>query len=186
MTPSTTPCSIADTSAAQDAQTVAELAIMLRIHPVTVRLKAIAGEIPGRQIGNRWRSLECASMSSLRKPLRPQFLRNRIDEGPHLFDRRSTVASSGGDIGVPHHVLLLRHCRFSATDPRAMAVPEGMPSDLRQFECRCRRTDVVLEDHVHRARAACDPGQKQPFALHFGTICLEGLNHGSGYAEGHR
>jgi excisionase family DNA binding protein len=34
---------------------VAELAIMLRIHPVTVRLKAAAGEIPGRQIGNRWR-----------------------------------------------------------------------------------------------------------------------------------
>jgi excisionase family DNA binding protein len=52
MTPSTTPCS---TSAAQDILTVAELAVMLRVHPVTVRLKAAAGEIPGRQIGNRWR-----------------------------------------------------------------------------------------------------------------------------------
>lgn len=55
MTPPTTPCSITDTSAAQDTLTVAELAVMLRIHPVTVRLKAAAGEIPGRQIGNRWR-----------------------------------------------------------------------------------------------------------------------------------
>jgi excisionase family DNA binding protein len=34
---------------------VADLAIMLRIHPVTVRLKAASGEIPGWQIGNRWR-----------------------------------------------------------------------------------------------------------------------------------
>jgi excisionase family DNA binding protein len=53
--PLTTLCSIADTSAAQDTLTVAELAVMLRIHPVTVRLKAAAGVIPGRQIGNRWR-----------------------------------------------------------------------------------------------------------------------------------
>ena len=28
---------------------------ILKIHPVTVRLKAAAGVIPGRQIGNRWR-----------------------------------------------------------------------------------------------------------------------------------
>ena len=28
---------------------------ILKIHPVTVRLKAAAGEIPGRQVGNRWR-----------------------------------------------------------------------------------------------------------------------------------
>jgi excisionase family DNA binding protein len=28
---------------------------MLRLHPVTVRLKAASGEIPGKQIGNRWR-----------------------------------------------------------------------------------------------------------------------------------
>lgn len=32
-----------------------ETAKILKIHPVTVRLKAAAGEIPGRQIGNRWR-----------------------------------------------------------------------------------------------------------------------------------
>lgn len=32
-----------------------EVAQILRIHPVTVRLKAAAGQIPGRQIGNRWR-----------------------------------------------------------------------------------------------------------------------------------
>jgi excisionase family DNA binding protein len=51
----TTRCSIADTSTAQDTLTVAELSVMLRIHPVTVRIKAAAGEIPGRQIGNRWR-----------------------------------------------------------------------------------------------------------------------------------
>lgn len=29
-------------------------AVILKIHPVTVRLKAAAGQIPGRQIGNRW------------------------------------------------------------------------------------------------------------------------------------
>ena len=38
-----------------DVLDAAELATILRIHPVTVRLKAASGEIPGRQIGNRWR-----------------------------------------------------------------------------------------------------------------------------------
>ena len=38
-----------------DILTAAELAQLLRIHPVTVRLKAASGEIPGRQVGNRWR-----------------------------------------------------------------------------------------------------------------------------------
>jgi len=38
-----------------DALTSAELALKLHLHPVTVRLKAAAGEIPGRLIGNRWR-----------------------------------------------------------------------------------------------------------------------------------
>ena len=39
----------------QDILTATEVAAMLRLHPVTVRLKAASGEIPGRQIGNRWR-----------------------------------------------------------------------------------------------------------------------------------
>ena len=39
----------------QDVLTANEVAAMLRLHPVTVRLKAASGEIPGRQIGNRWR-----------------------------------------------------------------------------------------------------------------------------------
>jgi len=38
-----------------DVLDVLDLATLLRIHPVTVRLKAASGEIPGRQIGNRWR-----------------------------------------------------------------------------------------------------------------------------------
>ena len=38
-----------------DILTVTEVAALLRLHPVTVRLKAASGEIPGRQIGNRWR-----------------------------------------------------------------------------------------------------------------------------------
>ena len=38
-----------------DIMTSKELAKVLKIHAVTVRLKAAAGQIPGRQIGNRWR-----------------------------------------------------------------------------------------------------------------------------------
>jgi excisionase family DNA binding protein len=38
-----------------DTLTVTELAALLKLHPVTIRLKAASGEIPGRQIGNRWR-----------------------------------------------------------------------------------------------------------------------------------
>ena len=38
-----------------DTLDAADLAVMLRIHPVTVRLHAAQGLIPGRQIGNLWR-----------------------------------------------------------------------------------------------------------------------------------
>jgi excisionase family DNA binding protein len=44
-----------DSKVLEDALTVAELAVMLKLHPITVRLKASSGEIPGRKIGNRWR-----------------------------------------------------------------------------------------------------------------------------------
>jgi excisionase family DNA binding protein len=40
---------------ASDILTADELAGMLHLHVVTVRLMAKSGEIPGRQIGNRWR-----------------------------------------------------------------------------------------------------------------------------------
>jgi excisionase family DNA binding protein len=39
----------------QEVLTAEELGKILRIHAVTVRLKAAAGVIPGRQLGNRWR-----------------------------------------------------------------------------------------------------------------------------------
>jgi excisionase family DNA binding protein len=38
-----------------DVLDVDAVAVLLLVHPVTVRLKAQAGDIPGRQIGNRWR-----------------------------------------------------------------------------------------------------------------------------------
>jgi excisionase family DNA binding protein len=38
-----------------DVMTANEVAALLKVHPVTVRLGAAAGTIPGRQIGNRWR-----------------------------------------------------------------------------------------------------------------------------------
>ena len=50
-----------------DVLTVAELAAMLRVHPVTVRLAAAAGKIPGKQIGNRWRFCRAVINSWLAK-----------------------------------------------------------------------------------------------------------------------
>jgi excisionase family DNA binding protein len=44
-----------ETTGSDDILNAAEVAALLRIHPVTVRLQAAAGVIPGRQIGNRWR-----------------------------------------------------------------------------------------------------------------------------------
>jgi excisionase family DNA binding protein len=38
-----------------DTLDVADLAVLLRIHPTTIRTHAAQGLIPGRQIGNRWR-----------------------------------------------------------------------------------------------------------------------------------
>jgi excisionase family DNA binding protein len=38
-----------------EVMTAEEVAAMMRIHPVTVRLQAAAGKIPGRRLGNRWR-----------------------------------------------------------------------------------------------------------------------------------
>jgi hypothetical protein len=43
------------TTAQDDVLDILELASLLHIHPVTARLQAAAGAIPGRQIGNRWR-----------------------------------------------------------------------------------------------------------------------------------
>jgi len=51
-----------------DVLDVSDLATMLRIHPVTVRLKAASGEIPGRQIGNRWRFSRQRIMEWLESP----------------------------------------------------------------------------------------------------------------------
>jgi hypothetical protein len=125
----------------------ANCASLLHMHVVTIRLKAAAGKFPDARLATDGGSLARASVSGLRKPLETQFLLNRIDEGSHLFDRRSTEVRSGGDIGVSHHAHLLRHRRLSTSD----SVPEGMPSDLGQLEFRRRRTDVVLEDHIRRA-----------------------------------
>ena len=44
-----------DAAVLTDTLTVSELAVMLKLHPVTIRLKAASGDIPGKQIGNRWR-----------------------------------------------------------------------------------------------------------------------------------
>ena len=38
-----------------DIMDASEVAALLRVNVVTIRLKAAAGVIPGRQIGNRWR-----------------------------------------------------------------------------------------------------------------------------------
>ena len=43
------------TSEQDEVLTAEEVGKILKLHAVTVRLKAAAGQIPGRQIGNRWR-----------------------------------------------------------------------------------------------------------------------------------
>jgi excisionase family DNA binding protein len=48
-----------------DVLDVNDMAALLHIHAVTVRLKAAAGEIPGRQIGNRWRFSRAVIMAWL-------------------------------------------------------------------------------------------------------------------------
>ena len=42
-------------TALPDVLDVADLAALLHIHPVTIRLHAAQGRIPGRQVGSRWR-----------------------------------------------------------------------------------------------------------------------------------
>ena len=48
-------CNQSEAAQDGDIMTATEVGKLLRIHAVTVRLKAAAGQIPGRQIGNRWR-----------------------------------------------------------------------------------------------------------------------------------
>jgi excisionase family DNA binding protein len=50
-----------------EVMTVSEIAALLKVHPVTVRLNAAAGKIPGRQIGNRWRFSRLAITAWLEK-----------------------------------------------------------------------------------------------------------------------
>jgi len=49
------PVPINATATPEDTMDAADCAALLRMHVVTIRLKAASGEIPGRQIGNRWR-----------------------------------------------------------------------------------------------------------------------------------
>jgi excisionase family DNA binding protein len=42
-------------TALPDILDVNDLAKLIHIHPVTIRLHAAQGRIPGRQVGNRWR-----------------------------------------------------------------------------------------------------------------------------------
>jgi excisionase family DNA binding protein len=56
-----------ETAEIEDILDVAEAAALLRIHPVTVRLQAAVGAIPGRQIGNRWRFSRKCIMEWLQK-----------------------------------------------------------------------------------------------------------------------
>jgi len=48
---------------ADDTLDVFDIAALLHFHPVTIRLKAAAAEIPGRQIGNRWRFVRSLGLS---------------------------------------------------------------------------------------------------------------------------
>lgn len=50
-----TPSSASNAPTDDDVIDAVEAGRILKVHPVTVRLKAAAGQIPGRQIGNRWR-----------------------------------------------------------------------------------------------------------------------------------
>jgi hypothetical protein len=50
-----TTASIQATQELEEVINAVEVGKILHFHPVTVRLKAASGEIPGRQIGNRWR-----------------------------------------------------------------------------------------------------------------------------------
>lgn len=58
------------TIAQSDVLTTEEIAVMLRMHPVTVRLKAASGEIPGRQVGKRWKFSRSRIMEWLATPER--------------------------------------------------------------------------------------------------------------------
>ena len=56
------------TTAQFEIMTTEEIAVMLRMHPVTVRLKAASGEIPGRQVGRRWKFSRSRIMEWLAHP----------------------------------------------------------------------------------------------------------------------
>lgn len=61
-----------DTNNTDDVLTTEETAALLRVHPVTVRLAATAGTIPGRRVGNRWRFSRVAILAYLSTPDRQQ------------------------------------------------------------------------------------------------------------------
>jgi excisionase family DNA binding protein len=63
MSPSPTP----QPEPQSDILDVVAVAALLLVHPVTIQLKAAAGEIPGRQIGNRWRFSRTRIMEWLSK-----------------------------------------------------------------------------------------------------------------------
>lgn len=52
----------------KDVMTALEVANWLNFNPVTVRLKAVKGEIPGRKIGKEWRFSRRVLLKWLEKP----------------------------------------------------------------------------------------------------------------------
>ena len=60
--------------------TLQQAAALLKMHPVTLREKASAGEIPGAKVGRRWVFVEIDLLEHIRSQYRPRALQGEPEE----------------------------------------------------------------------------------------------------------
>jgi excisionase family DNA binding protein len=79
-----------------DSMTIEEAAHFLRMHPVTLRLKAASGEIPGAKLGKRWVFLRIDLEGYVRSKYASRALQGDSSEHSICHSINAKIPPSGG------------------------------------------------------------------------------------------
>jgi len=85
----------------------------------------------------------------------------------------------GGDLRVPHELLLHAYRRANQVQPRPIGMSKGVPPDVPQTQLAAGRTDVILLDWAGMVTASGDHAGENPVFLRLGTLPFPVQQNGS-------